>query len=65
MCDLCRTQLKNHRASDDTTVVSFRIPVAIWERLEHARTNNRTPRPHDTVGAYVKWFLSTQFLRKR
>ncbi len=53
------------RGHADTRTVTIRITNELWDHLNTARHNNRTPRPHDTVGAYIKWLLETQFSRKR
>ncbi len=53
------------RHKDGSRTITLRISGELYNRLDKARHNNRTPRPHDTVGAYVKWFLDTQFLRER
>ncbi len=53
------------RHKDGSRVVTIRMSAEMYERLDLARYNNRTPRPHDSVGAYVKWLVETQLLRKR
>ncbi len=53
------------RHADGTRTITLRVSGELYNRLQIARFNNRSPRPHDTVGSYVKWFLETQFLRKR
>ncbi len=53
------------RGHDGTRTITLRVTNELYERLHTAKANARTPRPHDTVGAYVKWFLETQFTRKR
>jgi len=53
------------RHADGTRTITLRVSGKLYNRLQIARFNNRSPRPHDTVGSYVKWFLETQFLRKR
>ncbi len=53
------------RGHADSRTVTLRISQELYEHLDLARTNNRSPRPHDTVGGYIKWLLETQFVRKR
>jgi len=46
-------------------VVTIRMTDEMYDRLEVAMHNNKTPRPHDTVGAYIKWLIETQLMRQR
>lgn len=53
------------RHKDGSRTITLRISQELFERLDQARGNARSPRPHDTVGGYVKWLIETQFLRQR
>ncbi len=53
------------RHKDGSRTVTLRISAELYEHLDTAKQNNRTPRPHDTVGAYIKWLIETSFERKR
>lgn len=53
------------RHKDGSRTITLRISAELYDRLDLAKDNNRSPQPHDTVGGYIKWLLDTQFLRKR
>ena len=57
--------MQTDRHKDGSRTVTLRLSAELYARLETARSNARTPRPHDTVGAYIKWMLETQFSRQR
>lgn len=58
-------QINPDRHKDGSHTVTLRLSNAVYERLTIAMYNNRSPRPHDTVGGYIKWLIETQFLRQR
>lgn len=60
---LAKRKLDRH--GDETVVVSIRMPRWMFERLEQACVGNRTPRPMHSVGAYIRWLIESQLLRKR
>ncbi len=53
------------RHKDGSVVVTIRISAAMHKRLLAAMEGNRTPRPMDSIGAYIKWLIETQLLRVR
>ncbi len=53
------------RHKDDSKVVTLRLSKELYDRLAAAMGNARSPRPHDTVGGYIKWLIETQYVRKR
>ncbi len=57
--------MQQDRHNDGSRTITLRVSQELYDRLDVAKHNNRTPRPHDTVGAYIKWLLETQFLRIR
>lgn len=59
------TYLNPDRHKDGSRTVTLRLSEDLYDHLDIARQNNRTPRPHDTVGAYIKWLIETSFERKR
>ena len=51
------------RHTPATHVISVRIPTVVYHELLELIANS--PRPHDTVGGYIRWLITTQALRKR
>ncbi len=51
------------RHIDGSRTISVRVSNLVYNRLHLLIANS--PRPHGTVGGYVKWLIETQALRRR